>query len=157
MNKLKINTRYLAATSVEVGISILVIVAISSAILVIFNPSKKITQKRNETRVEDVNTISNAISLYLSDNGRESLAEIPVGDSCKVSENQICKTSSASCEGLVDLNLLTRTNKYLSNIPIDPKNRSQLGTGYNVVRNISGVVTVCAPLAEQKVDISLSK
>jgi type II secretory pathway pseudopilin PulG len=157
MNILTVKKRYRGASAIEIAISVLVIVFIVGGILALFNPNKKIAQKRNETRIENVNTISNAISLYLADNGSYSLTTMPIGDNCVDNGNQICKTSSASCEGLIDLNLLTRTNKYLSSIPVDPASKSQLGTGYNVVKSESGVITVCAPLAEQKVDISLSK
>ena len=157
MNLLRVKKRYRGASAIEIAISVFAIIFIIGGILAIFNPNKKVAQKRNETRIENVNTISNAISLYLADNGSYSLATIPVGDNCLDSSNQICKTSAASCEGLVDLNLLTRTDKYLSSIPVDPVGKSQFWTGYNVVKGESGVVTVCAPLAEQKVDISLSK
>ena len=149
--------RYIGASAVEMGICVVVFLSAISLLVVVFNPSRKIEQKRNEIRTESVNSISNAISRYISDNGSGIITTIPTSDSCKGIDNEICKTSAASCDGYVDLSDITDSGKYIANIPVDPNNRSQLGTGYHVVKNSSGVVTVCAPLAEQGIDISLSK
>ena len=157
MKTKSIRKSYKAATLIEVAISVFLAVVLISIVIMLFNPSKKTIQKRNDTRTTDVASISNAISLYLKENGSWSLTDIPVGADCLAKENQICKTGAANCEDMVDLNDLTKSNKYLTTIPVDPKNKLQLGTGYNVVKNEEGLVTVCAPLAESGADISISK
>lgn len=146
-----------AFSSIELAICIFLIVGISAALVFIFNPVKRISEKRNETRTEDLTNIVNAITSYAKDNSGAMPQNIPVGDNCKEAQFEICKTGAADCKDKVVLSGLTNAEKYLTDIPVDPKNDSQTGTGYNIVQNESGRITVCAPKSELGVDISLSK
>lgn len=146
---------YSAFSGIEMGIVIFLSIFITSLLVFLFNPSKNISEKRNDIRLDNITKISNAISQYSDEKGK--LPEtIPISEKCKGEKYEICKTGSANCEGKVDLNILTVDNAYFVTIPVDPKNTSLSGTGYNVVQNGSGRVTICAPKAELGVNISLT-
>lgn len=151
------NIGYGAFSSLEMGLSILLIIIITSVLMYYFNPSKGIYLKRNKQRNDDVALILNSVSRYISDNGNVIPNSIPIGGDCNHKRAQICKTGAPDCTELVDMKEYGDTGVYLQSIPVDPSSKSVNGTGYNIVQNESGLITVCAPLAELGEKISLSK
>lgn len=149
--------KYTAISSIEMGISLLVIVAICTVLVLYFNPVKKIVDNRNNQRTEDLTKILNALTVYSKDNNGTLPDGIPVSESCSESEFEMCKSNGADCSGLVVLNGFSDNEKYGSPLPVDPKNNSANGTGYNIVQNQSGRVTVCAPKAEMGTEVSISR
>ncbi len=137
-------------------ITLLILLA-SIVAFVYFNPTAKMAQARNETRVEDLEEIVNSITKYAVENNGTLPAGIPVSEQCEMDAYEICRTSASSCEGKVVLSDLTKEDKYLKSIPSDPKSKSNSGTGYNIVQNESGRITLCAPLAELSVDIKYTR
>lgn len=149
--------KYTALNSVEMGISIILIIAVMSILVFYFNPSKKITEKRNTQRTEDVTKVLNGLTQFAADNGGVLPDGIPVSNECGRSEYEMCKTNGSDCTNLVELEGFSNNGKYMSALPVDPRNDSANGTGYNIVQNESGRITVCAPKAELGQSISASK
>ncbi|MCC7289866.1 type II secretion system protein [bacterium] len=149
--------RYQAFSSVEMGVTVILILAVMSIIVLYFNPSKMVSQKRNDQRTDDVTEILNALTQYAGDNNGTLPEGIPVSDECTRSEYELCKTGAADCSNKVVLSGFSSQLEYLPSMPVDPKSRSTNGTGYNIVQNESGRVTVCAPLSELGTTVSLSK
>ena len=91
-------------------------------------------------RKVDVNTILNAVYQYSLDNN----GTLPAGITTTATE--ICRTSS--CSGLVDLSVLTASEKYIVAIPADPQGATTDGAGYTILKTANGRITVAAPDAE---------
>ncbi|MBI2644783.1 DUF2330 domain-containing protein [Candidatus Uhrbacteria bacterium] len=91
-------------------------------------------------REEDVNIISSAIRQYTVDNNG-----IPPKNITKT-QTEICKDGETACSDFIDLSILTKNQKYLVSIPVDPESTSTHGTGYFVFKEDSGRITVIAPL-----------
>jgi hypothetical protein len=149
--------RYTAISLTQGLILLLVLGALIVAAVMITNPAQKLSQQRNDQRTDDVTAISNALSEYAIDNEGTLPQEIPVSNECEDGTNEICRTGGADCSGLVQLNSLTKEEEYLVSIPVDPQQKDSKGTGYHIVQNESGRVTICAPLAELDAEISTTK
>lgn len=100
-------------------------------------------------RQHDVNEIANAIYEYAMDSGTAPRT-IPLGE-----VGEICRTGAYSCEGFVDFSLLV--GKYLPRLPIDPTDTSDNGTGYGVVIQSNGRVTVSALHAPMSEPIEITR
>lgn len=61
---------------------------------------------------------------------------------------EICRTTAASCDGLVDLSFLLDADRHLNSIPVDPDAPLPNGTGYFVSQTETGKLSVTAPYAE---------
>lgn len=149
--------RYNGFSSVEMGITVILIVVIMSVLIFFFNPMKKLGEKRNTQRVSDITTVLDGLSKYASENGGTLPEGIPVSNECGRSEFEMCKTNGSDCTGLVVLDGFSNNQKYVSTLPVDPRSDSANGTGYNIVQNDNGRITMCAPKAELGISISRSK
>ena len=105
---------------------------------------------RNSQRQADISVIINAVYQYSIDNN----GDYPPAITTK--PTAICKTN-AKCDSLVDLSVLTKNEKYLVALPIDPKATGQYSTGYEISKDKNGRVTVSAPLAEAGKKITLTR
>jgi len=76
--------------------------------------------------------------------------------SITTTQTEICKTGG-TCTGLIDLSVLTATEKYLTSIPFDPTGSSTNGAGYEIKKTVNGRITVVAPDAEQSATISATR
>lgn len=137
-------------SAVEMGICFLVAIVIISVLVFVFNPGKKLAEKRNTQRRTDIQRIVDDVSKYASEHGGVLPSGIPVSKDCKGSEFEICKTDAKDCNGLVKVG-------GLQTLPEDPKSENKNGVGYNLVQNETGRITACAPKAELNESISLSK
>lgn len=114
------------------------------------NPGKQLGDTRNAQRKVDVNTILNAVYQYSIDNNGTLPANITT------TTTAICQ--AAPCTSLIDLSVLTASEKYLVAIPKDPLITATTGTaGYTIVKSANGRVTVAAPDAEQGATISVTR
>lgn len=116
-----------------------------------YNPQKKLLEMRNSTRRTDVNKILNATYQYSASNE----GNLPFTVSSQ--PTMICKSKAVSCEGMVDLSLIIKESKLLSEVPVDPLEKKPNSSGYQIFKNASGRLSVTAPLAENKAVIILSK
>lgn len=116
------------------------------------NPAQKLLEMRNSQRRSDVVNILNAVYQYSIEPGvqlPESITETPT---------MICRSDAKSCEGLVDISQILAVEKnLLSGVPVDPKEKDDNVSGYQISRSASGRIVVSAPLAENGVVINFSK
>lgn len=131
------------------GVLLLVLLGIGFFLL---NPSKKLLERRNSQRRSDVVNILNAVYQYGIDNeGKlpQSITNVPT---------MICQTGASSCDGLVDLSeVVEAEKKLLSEVPVDPGEKSFNSSGYQISKLSNGRINVTAPLAENNAVISRSK
>lgn len=128
-------------TMIEMIIAIVIVSAIIT--VSIASISNVRAKSRDGRRTADVAVIMNAVYQYALDNNNQPPATITA------TSTEICKTGASSCTGLIDLSVLTTGQKYIATLPIDPAVAStSSGTGYFVLKNSYGRVTVSAPRAE---------
>ncbi len=145
--------RYSSISLVEGLLIAIGLIIIAVIVAVYFNPFGMTAQSRNDQREADIEAISGALVSYSQDNQGTLPEGIPVSNQCSSEGNRICATGK-DCSGLVDLSALTRESKYMEKLPMDPKVEGENVTGYNIVQNESGRVTLCAPLAEEDKEIT---
>lgn len=141
-------------TLLEVLLVVAVIAILAGIVIVAINPGKNLGDSRNSQRSADVNTILNGVYQYSLDNNGTLPASITT------TATEVCATGAASCTGLVDLTALTTSGKYLVSIPKDPQCATVCaanGTGYRIVKDANGRITVNAPSAEQGKTITVTK
>ncbi len=136
-------------TALEV-ILVVAVLALAAAILVLAsNPGAAIVEARNSQRSDAVANVADALRSYADDHADDwpvALPDVP---------DDICRTPSPSCRGVVDLAFLV-DGAYLTAIPVDPTATTTTTTGYLVVQN-GDTVTVSAPAAERGAMISASR
>lgn len=132
------------------------IIILIGVVIIATNPTAGVREERNSQRSKDIMRVLEAISKYNKES-KVAVDTIPVSDRCEEKTNEICRSITTDCTGLVDLSELTSNKKYLVTIPTDPTAINERGTGYNVSKSKDGVVTVCAPHAEGDEKVSVSK
>lgn len=137
-------------TLLEILLVVAAIAILAGIVIVAINPNKQLADTRNAQRRSDVNTILNAVYQWSIDNKGATPSAITT------SSTEICKTGG-TCTGLIDLTVLTTAGKYLVSMPIDPSSTSTNGTGYFIVKDANGRITVNAPSAEQSQTISVTR
>lgn len=134
-------------------LEILLVVAaigiLAGIVILAVNPNKQLGDTRNAQRKVDANTILNAVYQYSIDNGSLPAAITAV-------QTEICKTGG-SCAELVDLSVLTTSEKYLVSIPFDPIGATANGAGYEINKTANNRVTVAVPDAENGETISITR
>ena len=124
-----------------------------------------LSDQRNATRKADIQTILSALYSYGIDKGGFSSLNIPVDESCDISSPMICDLTQSTADGSpfcsqheTDLRELVLED-YLFELPSDPStDRSwRSGTGYSIVQNGKGTITICAPYADDEESISVSR
>lgn len=129
-------------TLLEVLLVVAVIAILAGIVIIAINPGKQLGDSRNSERSSDVTTILNAVYQYNIDT-----ENLPA--SITTTETAVCATGG-TCTGLIDLAVLTASEKYLVSLPRDPQCTDANSTCYNIFKSANGRVTVSAPLAEGK-------
>jgi len=137
-------------TLLEVLLVVAIISILAGIVILALNPTKQLGDTRNAQRRVDVNTILNGVYQYSIDNN----GNLPTGIS--TGRTEICKTG-ATCTGLVDLGVLTNSQKYLVSMPFDPSTSTVSGTGYFASKSANGRVTIDAPFAEQSANVTVTR
>lgn len=137
-------------TLIEILLVIGLIAILAAIVILAVNPAKQLADARNTQRRVDVNTILSATYQYAIDNNGTIPATITT------SATAVCKTGG-SCAGLIDLSVLTTSEKYLTSIPFDPSTATTNSTNYNISKSANGRVTVAAPGAENGVTITVTR
>lgn len=137
-------------TLIEILLVVAAIAILAGIVIIAINPTKQLGDTRNAQRRTDVNTILNAVYQYAVDHNGTLPSTITA------TQTEICKTGG-SCSGLIDLSVLTTSEKYLVSIPYDPTGGSTNGAGYEIKLTSYNRVTVVAPDAEQSATISVTR
>jgi len=137
-------------TLLEILLVVAAIAILAGIVILAVNPTKQLGDTRNAQRRADVNTILNAVYQYTIDNNGTLPSTITT------SATAVCKTGG-TCTGLIDLSVLTTTEKYLVSMPYDPTGSTTNSTGYNISKSANGRVTIVAPSAEQSATITVTR
>ena len=137
-------------TLLEILLVIAIIAILAAIVIIAINPGKQLADSRNAQRETDVNTILNATYQYAVDTNGTIPATITT------TATAVC-ASGGTCTGLIDLGVLTASEKYLTSLPKDPTGGSANSTGYNIMKTANNRITVSAPSAEQGKTISVTR
>jgi type IV pilus assembly protein PilA len=137
-------------TLLEILLVIALIAILAGIVIIAINPAKQLAEGRNSQRWSNINTILNATYQYALDNN----GAIP--STITTTSTEICKTA-ATCTGLIDLSVLTASEKYIVSMPTDPNSSTTNGTGYHIVKTANGRITVSATHAENSATISVTR
>jgi prepilin-type N-terminal cleavage/methylation domain-containing protein len=139
-----------AFTLIELLVVIAIIAVLATVVFVALNPTKRFIDARNSRRFSDTETILTAIHEYAVDAGGALPAGITTSEkqlgSCAAGGATLCTGAAVAC---LDLSGGTLLGKYLKTIPIDPQQATgTTTTGYSVIADANGIVTVKACAAE---------
>ena len=128
---------------------IISIVILIAATIIYVNPSKRLRDLRSSQRRADMAKILDAVYQYSLENG----GKIP--ETITSTPTEICKTDSSSCEGLVDLSIISK--KYLPSVPKAPQTGDSLGVGYLIFKTATGRITVSISGTKDLAPISITR
>ena len=142
-------------TLIEVLLVIAILAILAAVVIVAINPAKQFGESQNAQRRSDVRAILDAVHQYSIDNYGSLPGDIPFGTTCLIDGTDICQ-AGISCIG-VSIDDLITDQKYLTDIPSDPTVATDELTGYLILQNSNGRVSVCAPDAYADVEISVTQ
>lgn len=82
-------------TLIELLVVIAILAILAVAVVLVINPAQLLKESRDVTRISDLNTLNNAISLYLADNSNSSWAASST--ICTSGTAQPSETTSNTC------------------------------------------------------------
>lgn len=145
-------------TLIEILIVIGIIAILAAIVIIAINPAKQFAQARNTQRQSNIEAILNAVGQRMADNkgvfqGNFTVATVsytcpslPIGTT-----GNIYNGSVGSDPIGIDLSCLTPT--YIATFPTDPVSASGNLTGYTVIVDSAGRISVCAPSASAETSI----
>lgn len=139
-------------TLLEILLVVAAIGILAGIVILAINPGKQLADTRNAQRQQDVNTVLSAVYQYSLDNNGNLPSSITTTDT------EVCISDGvATCTSLIDLSVITTNGTYLVGMPTDPSGVTGDGTGYNILQDANGRVTVSAPGAERGATISVTR
>ena len=143
---LKSRYRY-GFTLIELLLVIGIIAILASIVIVAINPTKQLGEARNAQRRSDVNAVLQAVYQYAIDHNGQLPGNIPSsGTGTQICASAVEPTTCTDTNNGVNLRALSGT--YITDIPRDPQETDADWTGYFIVQDSNGRVTVAAPGAE---------
>jgi prepilin-type N-terminal cleavage/methylation domain-containing protein len=147
-------------TLLEILLVVGIIAILAGIVILAINPTKQLGDARNAQRRSDVLTILNAVYQYSLDN-QGVLTDITDADGALEDDTAADCNATNGTDALQLEDKLTATSTYLTSIPTDPSaTSSDTVSEYYLVRDVtggSGRITVCAPLAENGVEITVTR
>lgn len=137
-------------TLVELLVVILIISILSVTVFVALNPVKRFADARDSRRWTDIDSILTAVHEYIVDNGGTAPAGITTSELQLGTAATGCNTTNCTTPptGAACVDLSTALAPYLKKIPTDPKVGTAATTGYKIVKDANGIVTVSACASE---------
>jgi type IV pilus assembly protein PilA len=148
-------------TLIELLVVIGILAILLSIVLIAINPARQFGQANDTKRTSAVTQILNAVGAYAADNKGLLPAGIPTGvvgtDDIEISKNA-AGTGADLCSLLVP--------NYMPALPTDPSLNTDdvaspcpatYSTGYHIVKDTTGRVTVIAPNAEITTPIKITR
>lgn len=156
-------------TLIELLIVITIIATLAVTVFVALNPAQRLKDAKDARRTSDVDTILTAIHAAIVDNKGSYPTNFPaVGVEAQLGTGTAAQCSplatggcnvlaSQACVNLI-ADVAVDLIPYLKSIPIDPTTTfSSVNTGYAVVRDANGIVTVKACGTEGATPIAASR
>lgn len=146
--------RKLGFTLIELLLTIAIIGVLAGITIAVLHPSAQLGKARDTERLNEINTILNAVYQYTIDqttNSAMPLLSIPTVST------QICKFNVMTCNNGVNLSVLAQSGRYITDIPFDPQANAGTGTNYWILRTAIGRITVSAPGSERNAALSVTR
>ncbi len=152
-------------TLLEMLLVIAIIAILAGIVIVAINPAKQIAQANNAQRRSDVLAVLNAVHQYGIDQ-RGVITALNISSisdaagTCTTTGDIICiGDTDTDCDiNLADFLASSTSATYISAMPTDPSSTSTVSTGYRIAQdNVTNRLTVCAPLAENGEEISVTR
>lgn len=135
-------------TLIELLVVIAIMVILMGIVLVAVNPGRQYQQARDAKRQSDINAILNALNQYQVDHD---------GTVTDIGAIATCPTTSDIGTGGIDLTT-DLVASYIAEVPIDPHTEcNATDTCYDVCVTGAGRITVSAPRAETRTNISVTR
>lgn len=158
-------------TLIELLMVVAIISALAVAVFVALNPAQRLKDAQDARRTSDVDAILSAIHQSIVDNrGLYPVSMPPTGVWRQVGAAATgCALSTTYCTGSTAVTDTTCANlmangrnlgAYLASIPVDPLGGTTYTastSGYSVMVNANGIVTIRACAAQGSVDIYSSR
>lgn len=142
-------------TLLEILIVMALIAILIGIVIAALNPARQFANARNSTRYAHLSTLMSAISSDMSEHNGVF--------TCVTGTLPATATNMASAVGSYDIGPCLVTN-FLSSMPYDPSatgahwtSTTDYDTGYTVLQDTDGRITVNAPAAELTQSISLTR
>ena len=148
-------------TLIELLIVIAIISILAVTVFAALNPSKRIKDSKDARRNTDIESILTAVHEAIVDNK----GTLPAGLTTTMTEKQLgtgttgCITAAGGCNVALTadcVDLATPLAKYLKTLPVDPDGTTLL-SGYSIIVDTNGIVTVKACKAEGGTNLSISR
>ena len=162
MNNSFLKSKNKGFTLIELLIVIAIIATLAVVVFVALNPAQRLKDSKDARRTSDVDTVLTAIHASIVDNK----GTLPAGLTTGMAETQIgtgatgCAIATGGCTVVAAacLDLTTPLVKYLKSLPIDPTTTfTAAKTGYSVIVDANGIVTIKACGSEGTANISASR
>jgi prepilin-type N-terminal cleavage/methylation domain-containing protein len=153
-------------TLVELLIVIAILAVLAAAVVIVLNPAELLAQARDSQRVNDLDTLKSALSIYIAQATSIDLGICPAGGVCTFSPGannspfgtvgaQSCGSVSAvntvSGGGWVDVNFsIIPGGSPIPYLPVDPSNTTNYFYGYACSESPNYVFELAGRLESQK-------
>lgn len=156
-------------TLIEILVALTIVSILAVAVYAALNPAQRLKDAKDARRATDVDTILTAIHQSIVDKKGTLPSNMPLVDveqQLGTGDTTVCTTAvGTSCTGMTTgcVDLMTggqNVAAYLKTIPLDPLGGTTAvaaKTGYSVIRDSNGIVTVKACFTDAATPISASR